>query len=108
MRKSILLVVFFVLFSFTKVYSHVEHYKNLNFLKYGLYFNGKLIGEHTFKFKKKDGFLYVYGAGRFAINKLGVQLFDFETESEEVFDKGKLIKFSSKTIQNEKKKIFKH
>ena len=105
MRKSILPVVFFILFSFTKVYSHVEHYKNLNFLKYGLYFNGKLIGEHTFKFKNKDGFLYVYGTGRFTVNKLGIQLFDFETESEEVFDKGKLIKYSSKTIQNEKEKF---
>ena len=105
MRKSILPVVFFILFSFTKVYSHVEHYKNLNFLKYGLYFNGKLIGEHTFKFKNKDGFLYVYGTGRFTVNKLGIKLFDFETESEEVFDKGKLIKYSSKTIQNEKEKF---
>ena len=55
--------------------------------------------------KNKDGFLYVYGTGRFTVNKLGIQLFDFETESEEVFDKGKLIKYSSKTIQNEKEKF---
>ena len=33
--------------------------KDLNLLKYGLYFNDKLIGNHTFKFNKKDGFLYV-------------------------------------------------
>ena len=39
----------------------------------------------------------------FNINKLGIQLFDFKTVSEEVFNKGRLIKYTSKTIQNEKR-----
>ena len=105
MKKYISLVIIFIFFSFSNVYSHVEHYKNLQLLKYGLYLNNKLIGEHTFKFKKKDGFLYVFGTGNFNVNKFGVSLLNFKTESEEVFKNGKLIKYSSKTTQNKKEKF---
>ena len=54
---------------------------------------------------KKGDFLYVRGTGNFVVNKLGVSLFDFKTVSEEVFKKGKLVKFSSKTTQNKKQKF---
>ena len=101
---SIATLVFFLI-PFSHVFSHVEHYKSLKLLKYGLYFNDKLIGQHTFEFNKKGDFLYVRGAGNFVVNKLGVSLFDFKTVSEEVFKKGKLIKFSSKTTQNKKQKF---
>ena len=105
MRKYISLVIFFILTLSSNTYSHVDHYKNLKLLKYGLYFNDKLIGHHTFEFKQKDGFLYVNGLGNFTVNKLGVALFDFKTESVEVFKKGKLIKYNSKTVQNKKEKF---
>ena len=51
---SIATLVFFLM-PFSHVFSHVEHYKNLKLLKYGLYFNDKLIGHHTFEFNKKGG-----------------------------------------------------
>ena len=104
MRKYISLAIFVIFALSSNVYSHVQHYKDLKFLKYGLYFNDKLIGHHTFEFKQKDGFLYVNGLGNFTVNKLGVALFDFKTESVEVFKKGKLVKYTSKTTQNEKEK----
>ena len=104
MRKYLLqIIVFYLILTFNS-YSLVEHYKNLNFLKYGLYFNDKLIGQHTFEFKKKDELLYVVGVGNFTVEKLGVLLFDFKTKSEEVYDKGQLINYSSKTTQNKKEK----
>ena len=105
MRTYISLVIFFILLLFSKAYSHVQHYKDLNFLKYGLYFNDKLIGNHTFKFEQKGELLHVYGSGNFNVKKLGVTLFDFKTASEEVFKKGRLIKYTSKTLQNEKEKF---
>ena len=105
MRTYISLVIFIIFVLSSKAYSHVQHYKDLKFLKYGLYFNGKLIGNHTFKFEQKGEFLYVYGSGNFNVNKLGVTLFDFKTVSEEVFKKGRLFKYTSKTIQNEKEKF---
>ena len=105
MRTYISLVIFIIFVLSSKAYSHVQHYKDLKFLKYGLYFNEKLIGNHTFKFEQKGEFLYVYGSGNFNVNKLGVTLFDFKTVSEEVFKKGRLFKYTSKTIQNEKEKF---
>ena len=104
MRTYISLVIFVIFALSSKVHSHVQHYKDLKFLKYGLYFNDKLIGNHTFKFEQKGEFLYVHGSGNFNVNKLGVTLFDFKTVSEEVFKEGKLVKYTSKTTQNEKEK----
>ena len=105
MRKYISLVIFIIFVLSSNVHSHVKHYKDLKFLKYGLYFNDKLIGNHTFKFEQKGEFLHVYGSGNFNVNKLGVTLFDFKTVSEEVFKKGKLVKYTSKTSQNAKEKF---
>ena len=105
MRIYISLVVFVFFGLLSNVYSHVQHYKDYKFLKYGLYFNNKLIGNHIFKFEQKGEFLYVYGSGNFNVNKLGVTLFDFKTESEEIFKKGRLVKYTSKTTQNDKEKF---
>ena len=105
MRIYISLVVFVFFGLLSNVYSHVQHYKDLKFLKYGLYFNNKLIGNHIFKFEQKGEFLHVYGSGNFIVNKLGVTLFDFKTESEEIFKKGRLVKYTSKTTQNDKEKF---
>ncbi len=101
---SITTIIFFLI-PISPVFSHVEHYKSLKFLKYGLYFNDKLIGHHSFEFNKKGDLLYVRGKGNFVVNKLGVSLFEFKTDSEEVYKEGKLIMFSSKTIQNQKEKF---
>ena len=105
MRTYISLVIFIIFVLSPNVYAHVQHYKDLKYLKYGLYFNDKLIGNHTFKFEQKGEFLYVYGSGNFNVKKLGVTLFDFKTVSEEVFKKGRLVKYTSKTTQNEKEKF---
>ena len=48
---------------------------------------------------------YVNSKGNFKIDKLGVVLMDYKTESEEVYKNDQLIKYSSKTFQNNKEKF---
>ena len=105
MKKFLLIIVFtlFVINNFT--YAHVEHYKNIKFLKYGLYLNNKLIGSHNFSFKRDKDLFKVTSEGNFTVNKLGVKLMDYKTSTLETYDNGKLINYDSKTTQNDKKKF---
>ena len=64
----------------------MSHYKKVKFLKYGLFLNNKLIGNHVFNFKQEDLF-YVNSKGNFKVDKLGVVLMDYKTESEEDLQK---------------------
>ena len=105
MKKFLLIIVFtlFVINNFT--YAHVEHYKNIKFLKYGLYLNNKLIGSHNFSFKRDKDLFKVTSEGNFTVNKLGVKLMDYKTSTLETYDNGKLINYDSKTTQNDKTKF---
>ena len=40
--------------------------------------------------------------GAFEVNKLGILLMDYQTSTEEVYNEGILMKFSSETRQNDK------
>ena len=106
MKKLILFFLFF-LFTTNYVYPHVAHYNKINSLKYGLYLNNKLIGNHSFTFTKNNNFLVVNSSGNFKVSKLGVELMNFNTKGEEIYEKGKLIKFISNTQQNDKSKFVK-
>ena len=95
----------FIIFLFcTNLYSHVEHYKDLNFLEYELYRNNKLIGFHKYEFVRENNLLKVKSLVKFKISKLGVDLYNYEAESVEVYKNNRFLKFSSKTIQNKKQK----
>ena len=107
MKKHSILVVIILFFTINLASSHVSHYKKFKFLKYGLFFNDKLIGNHIFNFKKEGDLFYVNSKGNFKIDKLGVVLMDYKTESEEVYKNDQLIKYSSKTFQNDKEKFAK-
>ncbi len=105
MKKYIILVFVFLFISSSHAPSHVDHYKKIKSLKYGLYLNNKLIGNHFFTFKNEKGLFYVLSKGSFKVDKLGVVLMNYKTESEEVYKKGILIKYTSKTQQNDKIKF---
>ena len=107
MKKYSILISIILFFTINLALSHVSHYKNVKFLKYGLFFNNKLIGNHVFNFKKEGDLFYVNSKGNFKIDKLGVVLMDYKTESEEVYKNDQLIKYSSKTFQNNKEKFAK-
>ena len=105
MKKYSILVFVILFFTINLASSHVSHYKNVRFLKYGLFLNNKLIGNHVFNFNKNEDFFYVKSKGSFKVDKLGVVLMDYKTESEEVYKNDKLVKYNSKTHQNDKKKF---
>ena len=107
MKKYSVLILVVFLFTFNFASGHVFHYKKVKFLKYGLFLNNELIGSHIFNFKQDEDFFYVKSKGDFKIDKFGVVLMDYKTESEEVYKNGQLVKFNSKTNQNEKEKFAK-
>jgi len=102
-KYRILLIIFlitFPLFSF----AHVEHYKDLNKIEFDIYRNNKLIGYHVFSFNNNDGLLEVKSEIKFAIEKFGVKLYDYQVTGTEVYKDDDLVKFNSKTNQNGKSK----
>ena len=105
MKKFLTIVVlFFYLFSYNFVSSHVNHYKNLKYLEYELFFNDILIGSHVFNFSKKGNLLYVNTSGHFKVSKLGINLMNYQTNTEEIYKNGQLVEFKSMTTKNDKKK----
>jgi hypothetical protein len=104
MKKIILSIIIFLLFLNFKVFSHIDHYKNFNYLEYELFRNNKLIGYHKYDFTTENNILSVKSEVKFKITKLGVDLYKYYAESNEEYKDGKFFKFSSKTDQNKKKK----
>ena len=103
--KKLFFVVFSILILFTNTLSaHVNHYSQIKYLKYNIYFNNVIIGYHTFDFTKKDQILEVKGEGRFKLTKLGIDVMNYKTHSRAIYKNNQLIEFKSETIQNDKKK----
>ena len=84
--------------------AHVQHYENLNEIKFDIYRNNKNIGQHVFLFKKEDDLLTVQSEIKFEIKKLGVVLYTYHVKGTEYYKNGQLVKFTSKTNQNGKEK----
>ena len=103
MKKITLSIIILFIFSF-KVNSHVDHYKNFDYLKYELFRNNKLIGYHKFDFVRDNNLLSVKSEVSFKITKLGVDLYKYFAQSDEVYKDSKFYQFSSKTNQNKKEK----
>jgi hypothetical protein len=103
MKKIILSIIILSLFSF-KANSHVGHYENSEYLEYELFRNNKLIGYHKYDFLRENNILSVKSEVNFKIAKLGVDLYKYYAESDEVYKNNKFFQFSSKTNQNKKEK----
>ena len=101
-HKIIILLIFLITPIFSQ--AHVQHYENLNEIKFDIYRNNKNIGQHIFSFKKKDDLLEVESEIKFQIKKLGVVLYNYHVKGTEYYKDGKLVKFNSKTNQNGKEK----
>ena len=100
---KVLLILIIICFPFTTK-SHVEHYQNLNRIEFDIYRNNKNIGTHIFLFQKIDNKMVVSSEINFEIKKLGVTFYKYHVKGSEVYEDGKLIKFNSKTKQNNKDK----
>ena len=100
--KIIILLIF--LSSPLSVNAHVQHYEDLNRIEFDIYRNNKHIGTHIFFFKKLEGQLAVESEINFEIKKLGIAFYSYHVKGTEIYKAGKLIKFNSKTNQNDKHK----
>ena len=101
MKKFILSIAFFFLFNIES-FSHVDHYKKLNYLEYELFRNNKSIGYHKYIFNRNGENLSISSEVSFKISKLGVVLYNYFAKSQENYEKGVFESYSSKTKQNKK------
>ena len=101
MKKFILSITIFFLFNVQSL-SHVEHYKNYNYLEYELFRNDKSIGFHKYEFSRDGDNLSIKSEVSFKITKLGVDLYKYFAKSEENYAKGVFKSYTSKTKQNKK------
>jgi len=105
MNKIYRIVIFLILITLPfSTNAHVQHYDNLNHIEFDIYRNNKYIGKHIFSFTKTDDQLAVKSEINFEIKKLGVVLYKYHVIGTEIYKDGELVKFSSKTDQNGKKK----
>ncbi len=100
--KIILFLIFFIYPFFS--YSHVNHYNKLKMIEMDVLRNGKKIGYNKYSFKNQNNLLIVNNEINFAAKLMGINLLVVNGSSTETYKNGKLIKFSSDTIQNKKKK----
>ena len=102
--KKYLLSIALIFFLSLEINAHVEHYSKYNYLEYELFRNNKLIGYHTYKFNRNEGYLTIDNEVNFKITKLGVDLYKYYARGVEKYKKGIFQGFNSKTNQNKKKK----
>ena len=102
--KTIFFSLIIVFFINSQAASHVEHYSELNYLEYELFRNNKSIGYHKYGFVRENDILSIKSEVSFKITKIGVDLYTYFAESEEIYKNNKFFKFSSKTNKNKKKR----
>ena len=101
MKKFIFSIAIIFLF-YVESFSHVEHYKDYNYLEYELFRNNKSIGYHKYIFNREKDNLTIQSEVNFKITKLGVDLYKYFAKSEEIYERGIFKSYSSKTKQNKK------
>ena len=100
---KVLILLSLIIFPFSSK-AHVQHYDNLNRIEFDIFRNNKHIGKHIFTFQKINDQLIVESEINFEIKKFGVVFYKYHVKGAEVYKDGELVKFSSKTKQNDKKK----
>ena len=106
MKKIILSIALFLLF-YAKSFGHVDHYAKYNYLEYELFRNNQSIGYHKYDFQRDGKNLSILSEVSFKITKLGVELYKYFAKSEENYENGVFINYSSKTKQNKKDRYVK-
>ena len=102
--KKFLVAIILYFFLIVNLFSHLQHYSNVNYLEYDLYRNNDLIGKHKYEFIKNGDNLSVNSVVEFKITKLGIDLYKYFAESTENYEKNNFKSFKSTTIQNKKNK----
>ena len=91
--------------TFSNLYSHTGHYKNLALIEMDIYRNGKIIGYSNYYFKSYEDIFEVINETKFEVKIAGVKIFSIESMSKEKYQDDQLIEFKSETMQNDKRKF---
>ena len=105
MKKYIF--IFYILFSFFKVFADESHYKNLSKIEIDVLRNDEVIGYSNYFFKHSGNTMIVENYTKFIVEMFGVKVFSIDSKSKEIYQKDKLLSFESLTLQNDKKKFVK-
>ena len=105
MKKSI--CIFFILFSFFKVFADELNYKNISKIEMDVLRNDEVIGFSNYFFKHSGDTMIVENYTKFNVEMFGIKVFSINSKSKEIYKKNKLLSFESSTSQNDKKKFVK-
>ena len=105
MKKSI--CIFFILFSFFKVFADELNYKNISKIEMDVLRNDEVIGFSNYFFKHSGDTMIVENYTKFNVELLGIKVFSINSKAKEIYKKNKLLSFESSTLQNDKKKFVK-
>ena len=102
-KNKLIFFLIFLIYPFFS-YSHVNHYGKFKIIEMDVLRNGKKIGYNKYLFKKQSDLLIVKNEINFTAKLIGINLLGVNGSSTETYKNGRLIKFKSNTIQNNKKK----
>ena len=103
--KKIIIFFFSFLFLSAGASSHVTHYQQFKSIEMEIFRNDKLIGINNFYFSKENDLMKVKNIVQFKISIAGIDLMKVDSESTGIYKDDMLIKFNSKTKQNDKDKF---
>ena len=105
MKKSI--CIFFISFSFFKVFADELNYKNISKIEMDVLRNDEVIGYSNYFFKHNGDIMIVENYTKFTVEIFNVKIFSINSKSKETYEKNKLLSSESSTLQNDKKKFVK-
>ena len=103
--KKIIIFFFSFLFLSASASSHVTHYQQFKSIEMEIFRNDKLIGINNFYFSKENDLMKVKNIVQFKVSIAGIDLMKVDSESAGIYKDDMLIKFNSKTKQNDKDKF---
>ena len=103
--KKFIIFFFSFLFLSASASSHVTHYQQLKSIEMEIFRNDKLIGINNFYFSKENDLMKVKNIVQFKVSIAGIDLMKVDSESLGIYKDDMLIKFNSKTKQNNKDKF---
>ena len=103
--KKIIIFFFVFLFLSVNASSHVAHYQQFKSIEMEIFRNDKLIGINNFYFSKENDLMKVKNIVQFKVSIAGIDLMKVDSKSTGIYKDDMLIKFNSKTKQNDKDKF---
>ena len=105
MKKYVYILLLFFFTTYSQ--SHNSHYKGLAKIEMEVFRNNDLIGYSNYFFEHNENALTVKNYTQFKVKLFGATIFSISSEAIEKYENNKLVYFSSRTTQNNKKKFVK-